>query len=157
MLGAHMLEVCSTIASGKPSLEVHPLGIGGKADPVRVVFTAAPGAGLNASLIDMGNRFRMIVNTVDVVKPDADLPNLPVARVVWVPRPNLKTAAAAWILAGGAHHTGFSTALTAEHMEDFTEMAGIEYLLIDENTQIPDFKRQMRTNEVYYMLAGSLR
>ncbi|HOL31247.1 MAG TPA: L-arabinose isomerase [Anaerohalosphaeraceae bacterium] len=157
VLGAHMLEVCSTIASGKPSLEVHPLGIGGKADPVRVVFTAAPGAGLNASLIDMGNRFRMIVNTVDVVKPDADLPNLPVARVVWVPRPNLKTAAAAWILAGGAHHTGFSTALTAEHMEDFTEMAGIEYLLIDENTQIPDFKRQMRTNEVYYMLAGSLR
>jgi len=157
VLGAHMLEVCSSIADGKPSLEVHPLGIGGKADPVRVVFNTAPGAGLNASLVDMGNRFRMIVNTVDVVKPDADLPNLPVARVVWVPKPDLKIGAAAWILAGGAHHTGFSMALTAEHMEDFTEMAGIEYLAIDENTTISDFKKDIRTNEMYYMLAGSLK
>jgi len=156
VLGAHMLEVCSSIADGKPSLEVHPLGIGGKADPVRVVFNVAPGAGLNASLIDMGNRFRMIVNTVDVVKPDADLPNLPVARVVWVPKPDLKVGAAAWILAGAAHHSGFSMALTAEHMEDFTEMAGIEYLCIDEDTTISDFKKDIRTNEIYYMLANGL-
>ena len=157
VLGAHMLEVCSSIASGKPSLEVHPLGIGGKADPVRVVFKVAPGAGLNASLIDMGNRFRMIVNTVDVVKPDADLPKLPVARVVWVPKPNLKVGAAAWILAGGAHHTGFSMALTVEHMEDFTEMAGIEYLCIDENTKISELKKDIRANEMYYMLCNSLK
>jgi L-arabinose isomerase len=157
VLGAHMLEVCSSIADGKPALEVHPLGIGGKEDPVRVVFNVAPGAGLNASLVDMGNRFRMIVNTVDVVKPDADLPKLPVARVVWVPKPDLKTGAAAWILAGGAHHTGFSMALTAEHMEDFTEMAGIEYLCIDETTTISDFKKEIRTNEIYYLLSKSLQ
>jgi L-arabinose isomerase len=156
VLGAHMLEVCSSIADGKPSLEVHPLGIGGKSDPVRVVFNVAPGPGLNASLVDMGNRFRMIVNTVDVVKPDADLPKLPVARVVWVPKPSLKVGAAAWILAGGAHHTGFTKALTAEHMEDFTEMAGIEYLCIDEKTQISEFKKDIRVNELYYMLAKSL-
>ena len=156
VLGAHMLEVCSSIADGKPSLEVHPLGIGGKADPVRVVFNVAPGAGLNASLVDMGNRFRMIVNPVDVVKPDADLPNLPVARVVWVPKPDLKVGAAAWILAGAAHHSGFTMALTAEHMEDFTEMAGIEYLCIDENTTTSDFKKEIRTNEIYYMLSKAL-
>jgi L-arabinose isomerase len=157
VLGAHMLEVCSSIADGKPSLEVHPLGIGGKADPVRIVFNVAAGAGLNASLIDLGNRFRMIVNTVDVLKPDADLPKLPVARVVWAPKPNLKVSAAAWILAGGAHHTGFSMALTAEHMEDFTEMAGIEYLCIDENTTISEFKKDLRTNDIYYMLENSLK
>ncbi|MBL7215871.1 MAG: L-arabinose isomerase [Phycisphaerae bacterium] len=156
VLGAHMLEVCSSIADATPSLEVHPLGIGGKADPVRVVFNVAPGAGLNASLVDMGNRFRMIVNPVDVVKPDADLPNLPVARVVWVPRPDLRVGAAAWILAGAAHHSGFTMALTAEHMEDLTEMAGIEYLCIDENTTISDFKQNIRNNEIYYMLANSL-
>ena len=120
------------------------------------MFNVAPGAGLNASLVDMGNRFRMIVNPVDVVKPDADLPNLPVARVVWVPKPDLKVGAAAWILAGAAHHSGFTMALTAEHMEDFTEMAGIEYLCIDENTTISDFKKDLRNNELYYMLAKSL-
>lgn len=156
VLGAHMLEVCSSISDGKPSLEVHPLGIGGKADPVRVVFNVAPGPGLNASLIDMGNRFRMIVNTVDVVKPNADLPKLPVACAVWVPRPNLKIGAQAWILSGAAHHSSFTKALTAEHMEDFTEMAGIEYLLIDENTTISDFKKEIRTNETYYMLSKAL-
>ncbi len=157
VLGAHMLEVCSSIADGKPSLEVHPLGIGGKADPVRVVFKVAPGDGINASLVNMGNRFRMIVNAVDVVSPDADLPKLPVARVVWVPKPDLKIGAAAWILAGGAHHTGFSMALTADHMEDFAEMAGIEYLRIDEDTTIQDFKKDIRTNEIYYMLSNSLK
>ena len=156
VLGAHMLEVCPSISDGKPSLEVHPLGIGGKDDPVRVVFNTAAGDGLNASLVDMGNRFRMIVHTCDVVAPDADLPKLPVARVCWVPKPDIKVGVAAWILAGGAHHTGFSMALTTEHMEDFTEMAGIEYLQIDENTTIPGFKSDIRTNEVYYMLGKAL-
>jgi L-arabinose isomerase len=153
VLGAHMLEVCSSIADGKPRLEVHPLGIGGKADPVRVIFNTPAGDGINASLIDMGNRFRMIVNEVKVVKPDADLPKLPVARAVWIPQPNLKVAAAAWILAGGAHHTGFSMAVTSEFIEDFCEMAGIEFVLIGKNTTIPDIKKELRWNEVYYGLA----
>jgi L-arabinose isomerase len=156
VLGAHMLEVCASIAESKPSLEVHPLGIGGKADPCRLVFNVPTGAGLNASLVDMGNRFRMIVNEVDVVAPDAALPKLPVARVVWVPRPSLKIGAAAWILAGGAHHTGFTMALTSEHMQDFTEMAGIEYVQIDAQTKIYDFKQELRWNEMYYMLAKGL-
>jgi L-arabinose isomerase len=153
VLGAHMLEVCSSIADGKPSLEVHPLGIGGKADPVRVVFNVPAGDGLNASLIDMGNRFRLIVNTVKVVKPDAPLPKLPVARVVWVPMPNLKVGAAAWIYAGGAHHTGFSMAITAEYLEDFAKMAGIEYVAIDENTCLGRFQKELRWNEMYYAMA----
>jgi L-arabinose isomerase len=156
VLGAHMLEVCSSIADGTPSLEVHPLGIGGKADPARLVFSVPKGFGLNASLIDMGNRFRLIVNEVDVVPPDAPLPNLPVARAVWVPKPNLKVGAAAWILAGGAHHTGFSQAITSECMEDFADMAGIEYVLIDADTKISEFKKELRWNEMYYMLARGL-
>jgi L-arabinose isomerase len=156
VLGAHMLEVCSSIADGTPSLEVHPLGIGGKADPVRVVFNTPSGPALNASVIDMGNRFRMIVNEVDVVPPDAPLPKLPVARTVWVPRPNLKIGAAAWILAGGAHHTGFSMALTSQHMEDFAEMAGMECVFIDAGTTIREFKKELRANEIYYMLAKGL-
>jgi L-arabinose isomerase len=156
VLGAHMLEVCSSIAEGTPSLEVHPLGIGGKADPCRVVFNVPSGPGLNASLIDLGNRFRMIINEVDVVPPDAPLPKLPVARAVWVPRPSLKIGAAAWILAGGAHHTGFSMALTSQHIEDFAEMAGIETVRIDANTTIDAFKKELRANEVYYLLAKGL-
>jgi L-arabinose isomerase len=153
VLGAHMLEICPSIASGQPSLEVHPLGIGGKADPARLVFDSQTGPALNASIIDLGNRFRMIVNTVEVVPPNEPLPRLPVARALWVPQPDLPTAAAAWILAGGAHHTGFSLALTVEHLEDFAEMAGIEFLLIDENTQLREFKKELRWNEVYYHLA----
>ncbi|GAP05243.1 L-arabinose isomerase [Anaerolinea thermolimosa] len=153
VLGAHMLEVCASIAEGKPSLEVHPLSIGGKADPARLVFNVKPGPAINASLIDLGNRFRMIVNDVEVVPPDAPLPKLPVARVVWAPKPNLKVAAAAWILAGGAHHTSFSQALTAEHIEDFTAMAGIEFLRIGEDTRLEEFKKELRWNEVYYHLA----
>lgn len=153
VLGAHMLEVCASIAEGKPSLEVHPLSIGGKADPARLVFNVKPGPAINASLIDLGNRFRMIVNDVEVVPPDAPLPKLPVARVVWAPKPNLKVAAAAWILAGGAHHTSFSQALTAEHIEDFTAMAGIEFLRIGEDTRLDEFKKELRWNEVYYHLA----
>jgi L-arabinose isomerase len=153
VLGAHMLEVCSSIADGKPSLEVHPLGIGGKADPVRVVFNVPSGSGLNASLIDMGNRFRLIVNTVKVVKPNAPLPKLPVARVVWVPMPNLKVGAAAWIYAGGAHHTSFSMAVTQEYLEDFAKMADIEYVLIDENTCLSRLQKELRFNEMYYAMA----
>ena len=156
VLGAHMLEVCPSIADGAPSLEVHPLGIGGKDDPCRLVFNVSRGPGLNATIIDMGNRFRMIVNEVDVVGADAPLPKLPVARVVWVPKPDLKTGAAAWILAGGAHHTGFSMALASEHMEDFAEMADIECLLIDAGTTIRELKKEIRANEVYYMLAKGL-
>jgi L-arabinose isomerase len=156
VLGAHMLEVCPTIADGKPSLEVHPLGIGGKADPARLVFNTKPGTAINASLIDMGNRFRLVVNDVDVVPPDAPLPKLPVARALWIPRPNLKVGAAAWIYAGGAHHTGFSHVLTAEHMNDFAEMAGIEFLRIDENTDLYQFKNELRWNDAYYLLAKGI-
>jgi L-arabinose isomerase len=156
VLGAHMLEVCSSIADSKPALEMHPLGIGGKADPARLVFNVPNGPAINASLIDLGNRFRMIVNEVEVVPPDAPLPKLPVARVVWIPRPNLKVAAAAWIYAGGAHHTGFSQAVTARHIEDYADMAGIEYVLINEHTDLSAFKKELRWNEVYYHLAQGL-
>lgn len=156
VLGAHMLEVCPSIACDKATVEVHPLGIGGKADPARLVFNVAQGDGINVSVMDMGNRFRMIANPCRVVLPDAELPKLPVARVVWEPEPDLRTAAAAWIVGGGAHHTGFSMALGVEHMADFAEMAGIEFLLIDEKTTIGDFKRDIRINEMYYMFARGL-
>ncbi|MCU0645790.1 MAG: L-arabinose isomerase, partial [bacterium] len=152
VLGAHMLEVCASIADDKPSLEIHPLSIGGKADPARLVFNVQTGHALNATLIDMGNRFRMIVNEVEVVPPDAPLPKLPVARVVWIPKPNLKIAAAAWILAGGAHHTGFSQSIAGEHLEDFTSMAGIEYLLINDETELSEFKKELRWNDLFYMI-----
>ena len=149
-----MLEVCTSIAEDKPSLEVHPLGIGGKDDPARLVFTAAAGKALNASIVDMGNRFRLLVNPVESVKPDADLPKLPVARVLWIPEPGLKIAAAAWIYAGGAHHTAYSPALTTEHLEDFAAMAGIEMALIDRDTDIRRFRQELRWNEAYYGLKG---
>ncbi len=157
VLGAHMLEVCPSISDSKPKLEVHPLGIGGKSDPARLVFNVPQGKGINVSVMDMGNRFRMLINPCKVVAPSADLPNLPVARVVWEPMPSLKVAAHAWILGGGAHHTGFSMALNAEHMVDFAEMTGIESLMIDENTTIPEFKNSIRVNEIYYMLEKGLR
>ncbi len=150
VLGAHMLEVCPSLAAGKPSCEVHPLGIGGKSDPVRLVFTAPPGPAVNAAILDMGERFRMLVNEVDVVLPDAVMPNLPVARAVWTPRPDLKTAAAAWIYGGGPHHTAMSQAITAEYFEDLAEMAGIEYLRIGAETRIADFRNQIRWNQAYY-------
>lgn len=152
VLGSHMLEICPSIADSKASLEVHPLGIGGKADPVRLVFTAPAGPAIVASVIDMGNRFRLIVNEVDVVSPDQPLPHLPVARAVWLPKPNLKVAAAAWIYAGGAHHTGYSQALTMEHMEDFAEMAGIELVRIDDETRISQFRRELVWSDAAYKL-----
>lgn len=150
ILGAHMLEVCPSIAAGKPRIEIFPLGIGGKADPVRMIFDSKVGQAVAASLIDMGNRFRLIVNQVDVVPPLAPMPKLPVARALWKPRPDLKTAAQAWILAGGAHHTSFSFDLTIEHLQDYAEMAGIEMVVINEETRIPDFKKELHWNEMYY-------
>jgi len=152
VLGAHMLEICPSIAKGKPSCEVHPLGIGGKEDPVRLVFTAPPGDAINVSLLDMGNRFRLLVNEVETLSPEKNLPRLPVARVLWDPKPDLEIAATAWILAGGAHHTVFSQALTTGYMEDFADIAGIELLVIDGQTRIRDFKDRINANEVYYHL-----
>jgi L-arabinose isomerase len=150
VLGAHMLEICESIADGKPSCEIHPLGIGGKADPVRSVFNVAGGPALNASIVDMGNRFRLLVNEVTAVAPKHDLPKLPVARVLWKPLPDMHTGCAAWILAGGAHHTCYSQNLTAEHLEDFAEIAGVEFVLIGKDTQLYPFKNQLKWNEVYY-------
>lgn len=150
VLGSHMLEICSSIAKGKPSCEVHPLGIGGKADPVRLVFNSAAGPAINASVIDMGNRFRLLVNEVVAVDPIQSLPKLPVARVLWKPYPDMKTGCAAWILAGGAHHTCYSQNLTAENLQDFAEMANIEFVLIGKKTNLYDLKNELRWNEVYY-------
>ena len=156
VLGAHMLEICESIAARKPRVEILPLSIGGKSDPVRLIFDANTGPAIGASMMDMGQRFRMVANVVDVVPTDQPLPKLPVARALWLPRPNLKTAAEAWIHAGGAHHTSFSYAVTAEHLQDFAEMAGIEFLLIDENTKIGEFKDKLRWNDLYYTLARGL-
>ncbi len=150
VLGAHMLEICPSIAADKPSCEVHPLGIGGKEDPVRLVFDSVTGRAVNATIVDMGNRFRMIVNVVDVIEPFAQMPKLPVARALWVPQPDLDVAAAAWIYAGGAHHTGFSLALTVEHLEDFANMAGVEFLPIDSETRLREFRNELRWNDAAY-------
>jgi L-arabinose isomerase len=152
VLGSHMLEVDESIANGKPSCEVHPLGIGGKADPVRLVFNVAGGPALNASVVDMGNRFRLLVNEVEAVEPQQDLPKLPVARVLWKPLPDMKTGAAAWILAGGAHHTCYSQNLTSEHLQDFAEMAGIECVRIDRETRLNQLRNELRWSEVYYQV-----
>lgn len=150
VLGAHMLEVCPSIGDGDSVLEIHPLGIGGKADPARLVFNVRDGAALNATIIDMGDRFRLLVNTVNVVKPAAEMPKLPVARVTWKPEPDLKQAATAWILAGGAHHTCFSQAVTLEFLEDFAEIYDLELLVIDQNLNLRDFRNALKWNEVYY-------
>lgn len=147
VLGSHMLEICPSIANHKPSCEIHPLGIGGKEDPVRLVFNVNGGAALNASVVDMGNRFRLLVNEVEAVAPEHDLPKLPVARVLWKPLPDMYTGCAGWILAGGAHHTCYSQNLTAEHLEDFADMAEIEFVLISKQTNIRDFKNELRWND----------
>ena len=156
VLGAHMLEICESIATGKPSLEIHPLGIGGKEDPVRLVFNCPPGRAINVSLIDLGNRFRLIVNEVDVIKPSKPLPKLPVARALWKCRPDFKTACAAWIYAGGAHHTGFSYAVTTEQIEDLADIANVELAIIDVKTTLRAFRQDLRTNEIYCHLAPGL-
>lgn len=155
VLGSHMLEICSSIAKGKPSCEIHPLGIGGKADPVRLVFNVAGGPALNASIVDMGNRFRLIVNEVQAVDPTKELPKLPVARVLWKPYPDMQTGCAAWILAGGAHHSCYSQNLTAEYLQDFAEIAGIECILIDKTATLPLIKNELRWNDMYYQLNKS--
>jgi L-arabinose isomerase len=150
VLGAHMLEICESIASSKPKLEIHPLSIGGKADPPRLVFNVPSGAAINATVVDMGNRFRIIVNEVNAVSPKHDLPKLPVARVLWEPKPDFETGVGAWILAGGAHHTVFSQSITTEYLEDFAEIAGVELLVIKDGTTLSDFKKELRWNELYY-------
>jgi L-arabinose isomerase len=156
VLGAHMLEICESIAASKPRLEILPLSIGGKADPVRLIFDAHTGPAIGASIMDLGLRFRIVANVVDVVPTEAPLPKLPVARALWLPRPNLKVAAAAWIYAGGAHHTSFSYSVTAEQLRDFAEMAGVEFLLIDEKTEVNSFKEKLRWNDLYYHLNQGL-
>lgn len=153
ILGAHMLEVCESIASSKPHVEVLPLSIGGKADPVRLIFDSQTGPAVAASLVDLGNRFRLIVNQVDVVPTDAPLPKLPVARAMWLPQPDLKRAAAAWIYAGGAHHTSFAYSVTTNILQDFAEMAGIEFVLINKDTDLNRFKQELKWNDLYYRLA----
>jgi L-arabinose isomerase len=150
VLGAHMLEICPSIAANKPKLEILPLSIGGKADPARLIFNANQGPAVAASLVQVGSRFRLIANEVHVTPTDAPLPKLPVARAFWSPCPDLQTAAAAWIYAGGAHHTSFSFDVSSEHLEDFAEMAGIEFLLIEEHTRLSNFKKELRWNELYY-------
>jgi L-arabinose isomerase len=150
VLGAHMLEVCPSIATGALSLEVHPLSIGGKEDPVRLVFDTRPGPAVNASVIDVGGRFRLVVNEVDVIPTEEPLPKLPVARALWLPRPDLDVAATGWILAGGAHHTGLSQALTTEHMEDFAEMNGVELIVIDAATTLRGLKNELRWNDASF-------
>ena len=152
VLGAHMLEVCPTISEEKPSVEIHPLSIGGKEDPVRLVFTAAPGNAVNASIVDMGDRFRLIVNEVNVIPSEQPLPKLPVARALWTPEPNLRTAAISWIVSGGAHHTALSRAITSEHLQNFADMAGIECLRIDQRTEVDSFLKELRWNDLYYQL-----
>jgi L-arabinose isomerase len=147
VLGAHMLEICPSLTTDRPSCEIHPLSIGGKGDPVRLVFSASAGPAVNVAMIDLGDRFRLLVNEVDAVAPEQPLPKLPVARAVWTPRPDLKTAAAAWIYAGGPHHMGFSQALTSEHIEDFAEMVGIECVLIDRETRLRDVRNELRWNQ----------
>jgi L-arabinose isomerase len=156
VLSAHMLEICPSIAEKKPTIEVHPLGIGGKDDPARFVFNVPQGKGVNATLVDMGGRMRMIVNPVTCIQPE-NLPKLPVARAFWVPQPNLAIGAAAWILAGGAHHTAFSMALDTEYMEDFAEMAGVEFVVIDDKTTIREFKKQLRGNDMFNKLGKALK
>jgi L-arabinose isomerase len=152
VLGAHMLEICPSIAAGKVSLQVHPLGIGGKADPARLVFTAGSGPAVNAALMDFGNRFRLLINEVDVEPPQHAMPKLPVARALWKCRPSFEDACAAWIYAGGAHHTGFSRAVTTEMLEDFGAMAGIEVVVIDSQTQLRRFQQELAWNEAAYGL-----
>lgn len=148
ILGAHMLEVCPTLAAKRPKIEVHPLGIGGKEDPARLTFNGREGSAVCASLIDMGNRFRLIINEVDAVKVENDMPKLPVARVLWKPQPSLRDAAEAWILAGGAHHTSFSYGVTTEQLVDWAEIVGIECVIINKDTNPLTFRNQLRCNEV---------
>ncbi|WP_433239274.1 L-arabinose isomerase [Streptosporangium sp. CA-135522] len=153
ILGAHMLEVCPTIAAGTPSCEIHPLGIGGREDPVRLVFDAEPGPAVVVGLADMGERFRLVANEIDVVTPAEPLPNLPVARAVWKPRPDLRTSTESWLIAGAPHHTVLSAAIGAEELTDFADMLGVELLVIDADTTSRQFAKELRWNQAYHRLA----
>jgi L-arabinose isomerase len=156
VLGAHMLEVCPSIAAGRPTCEIHPLSIGGRGDPVRLVFTAAPGPAVLVGLLDLGDRFRLVLNEVELVEPDHDLPRLPVARALWRPKPDFATAAEAWLCAGGPHHTVLCRSIGTEAFADFAEIAGLELLVIDERTRIRDVANELRWNQAYYRLAGGV-
>ncbi len=156
ILGAHMLEVCPSIAAGTPSCEIHPLGIGGREDPVRLVFDAEPGPAVVVGMADMGDRFRLVANEVDVVPPDQPLPRLPVARAVWKPRPDLRTSAESWLTAGGPHHTVLSRAVGVEELTDLAEMTRTELLVIDAGTTTRRFAQEIRWNQAYYRLAHGL-
>ncbi len=157
VLGAHMLEVCPSIAAERPSCEIHPLSIGGKADPVRLVFTAAPGPAVVAAMLDLGERFRLVLNEVEVVRPEEELPRLPVARALWEPKPDFATAVEGWLRAGGPHHTVLCRAIGTEAFVDFAEIAGIELLVIDESTRIRELANELRWNQAYYHLAHGLQ
>ncbi len=152
VLGAHMLEVCPSISRDRASLEIHPLSIGGKSDPARLVFTAYPGPAINATVLDLGNRYRMLINEVDVIVPPVPLLQLPVAKALWTPMPNLATSASAWIYGGGGHHTCFSQAVSAEHLKDYCDILDIECLVIDKATTIDAFKKELRFSQAYYRL-----
>jgi len=154
VLGAHMLEVCPTITNQKPRCEIHPLGIGGKDDPVRLVFSATPAAGRVVGLMDLGDRFRLVSNDIEIVKPDKELKSLPVACAVWKPAPNLATSAESWIYAGGSHHTVLSTALDAEVLSDFAQIAQVEHLRISATTTQEEFQREIRWNGAYFKLSS---
>jgi L-arabinose isomerase len=153
VLGAHMLEVCPSIAAERPRLEVHPHTIGIKKDIARLIFSAATGPALNISPIDLGTRFRILVNEVDTVAPPEDMPKLPVAKALWEPRPNLEIAGAAWIHAGGAHHSVYTQGVTTQQIMDFAEIARVEVVVIDADTSIAGFKKDLRHNAVYYHLS----
>ena len=156
ILGAHMLEVCPTITDERPSCEIHPLGIGNREDPVRLVFTASPGQGFVVGIADVGDRFRLTANEIEIVEPDEPLPRLPVARAVWKPAPDLATSAESWLLAGAPHHTVLSTAVGLEALEDFAAIAGSELLVIDADTTRRRFADELRWNQAYYRLARGL-
>jgi L-arabinose isomerase len=156
ILGAHMLEVCPTIAADRPSCEIHPLGIGGREDPVRLVFDAAPGPAVVVGLADMGDRFRLVANEIDVVAPPEPLPQLPVARAVWRPAPDLRTSTEAWLTAGAPHHTVLSSAVGTEELTDLADMLSTELLVIDAGTTVRQFAKEIRWNQAYHRLAAGL-
>src|SRR5215211_7849164 len=156
ILGAHMLEVCPSIAAGRPRVEIHPLGIGGREDPVRLVFDGAPGPAFVVGMCDLGDRFRLVANEIDVVPPDQPLPNLPVARAVWRPHPDLATSTECWLTAGGPHHTVLSTALSTDHLWDLSEMTATELALIDGGTTTRRFTHELRWNQACHRLAQGL-
>jgi L-arabinose isomerase len=156
ILGAHMLEVCPTIAGGQPRVEVHPLSIGGREDPARLVFTAAAAEGVVIGWADLGDRFRWVANEVDLVTPPEDLPNLPVAHAVWEPRPDFATSTEGWLTAGGPHHTVLTTALGADHLTDLAEVFGVELVVIDACTTRRSLGRELRWSAAYHRLAQGL-